>query len=160
MLLPDDDYEDTSTERELILDQYLPFRLAVLAERMSEGFCQRSADDYNLSIGEWRVMATLYRHEPQSAYEICSQSNMDKVQISRTIARLDKKKWLDKREDNLDRRRQLLSLTQQGRTVFAEIISKALAYEADIYTALNPDDHAALNRVLQKLSARVDKLVK
>jgi len=105
-------------------------------------------------------MATLYRQSPQSAYELCAPSNLDKVQMSRTVARLVGKGWLRKAHDPRDGRRQLLHLTDKGHDLFAEIVTKALAFEADIHTALSVEEHASLNRILDKLNARVEKLLK
>lgn len=88
MLLRDEDDDD---KRDLILDQYLPYRMAVIAHLMSTGFSKRYSKDFDMTIGEWRVMANLGHLEPQSGHEIGAHSHLDKVQISRAVARLEKK---------------------------------------------------------------------
>ena len=56
MLLRD---EEDDVKRDLILDQYVPYRMAVLAHMMSEGFAKRYSQEFDMTIGEWRVMANL-----------------------------------------------------------------------------------------------------
>lgn len=156
MLLRD---EEDDVERDLILDQYLPYRMAVIAHLMSSGFSKRYSKEYDMSIGEWRVMANLGHQEPQSGHEIGSHSHLDKVQISRAVARLEKKGWIQREGDTVDRRRNLLTLTVEGRAVFNEIGKLALAFEDDVSASLSTEEYAALDRILRKLLKRAESLV-
>lgn len=156
MLLRDEDDDD---KRDLILDQYLPYRLAVIAHLMSSGFSKRYSSEFDMSIGEWRVMANLGHLEPQSAHEIGAHSHLDKVQVSRAVARLEGKGWISREGDTVDRRRSLLRLTQEGRKVFNMLGRMALDYEDDVSASLSTEEYAALDRILRKLSKRAESLV-
>jgi len=156
MLLRD---EEEDKKRDLILDQYLPYRMAVIAYLMSEGFSKRYSKEYDMSIGEWRVMANLGHIEPQSAHEIGSHSHLDKVQVSRAVSRLEKKGWIQRKGDTVDRRRSLLTLTQDGRGVFDELGKMALDFEDDVGASLNVEEYAQLDRILKKLCKRAQSLV-
>ncbi|MDV7339538.1 MarR family transcriptional regulator [Terasakiella sp. A23] len=156
MLLRDDDEDDV--QRDLILDQYLPYRMAVIAHMMSEGFAKRYSQEYNMSIGEWRVMANLGHQEPQSAHEIGSHSHLDKVQVSRAVSRLEKKEWIAREGDTVDRRRSLLTLTPKGREVFNTLGKLALDFEDDVSASLSTEEYAALDKILHKLSKRAASL--
>ncbi len=157
MLLRDD--EDDEVKRDLILDQYLPYRFAVIAHLMSTGFSKRYSKDYDMGIGEWRIMANLGHLEPQSGHEIGAHSHLDKVQISRAVARLEKKGWIQREGDTVDRRRNLLTLTPAGRDVFNELGKLALDFEDDVSASLTTEEYAALDRILRKLSKRAEALV-
>ncbi|WP_028879266.1 MarR family winged helix-turn-helix transcriptional regulator [Terasakiella pusilla] len=156
MLLRD---EEDDVKRDLILDQYVPYRMAVLAHMMSEGFAKRYSQEFDMTIGEWRVMANLGHQEPQSAHEIGSHSHLDKVQVSRAVARLEKKDWIQREGDKVDRRRSLLTLTPSGRTVFNKIGELATDYEDDVCASLSTEEYAALDRILRKLSKRAQALI-
>ncbi|SCA55509.1 Putative transcriptional regulator, MarR family (fragment) [Candidatus Terasakiella magnetica] len=155
MLLRD---EDDEGQRDLILDQYLPYRMAVIAHLMSQGFAKRYSKEYDMTIGEWRVMANLGHIEPQSGHEIGAHSHLDKVQVSRAVARLEKKGWIQREGDTVDRRRNLLKLTAEGRIVFERLGKLALDFEDDVSGALNTEEYAALDRILIKLSKRAESL--
>lgn len=157
MLLRDDDDDDV-VKRDLILEQYLPYRLAVLGGLMSQGFAKRYSDDFDLSIGEWRVIANLGHKEPLSANEIGPLANLDKVQMSRAVGRLEKKQLIRREGDTIDRRRTLLRLTSAGRDVYGLLGQRALEYEADITAALTTEEYAALDRILRKLAQRASSL--
>jgi DNA-binding MarR family transcriptional regulator len=156
MLLRDEDDDD---KRDLILDQYLPYRMAVIAHLMSTGFSKRYSRDFDMSIGEWRVMANLGHMEPQSAHEIGAHSHLDKVQVSRAVSRLEKKGWIQREDDTVDRRRSLLTLTVQGRKVFQGLGKQALDFEDDVCASLSTEEYAALDRILRKLSKRAQSLI-
>src|SRR5690348_18247488 len=72
----------------LQLEHFLPYRLSILSNTIS----QTIADDYqrrhDLSVTEWRVMAVLARFEGLSAREVAERTAMDKVAVSRALARL------------------------------------------------------------------------
>jgi len=155
MLLKD---EEDEVKRDLILDQYLPYRMAVIAHLMSSGFAKRYSNDYDMSIGEWRVMANLGHQEPQSGHEIGAHSHLDKVQVSRAVARLEKKGWIQREGDTVDRRRNLLTLTVQGRNVFNTLGKMALDFEDDVAASLSTEEYAVLDRILKKLSRRAESL--
>lgn len=157
MLLRDED-EDDIAKRDLILDQYLPYRMAVVAHLMSVGFSHRYSRDLDLSISEWRVMANLGHEEPQSAHEIGAHSHLDKVQVSRAVSRLEKKEWILRKDDTVDRRRSLLYLTAKGREMFKVLSGHAVDYEDDVCASLSTEEYAALDRILKKLSKRASSL--
>jgi len=98
-------------------------------------------------------MAVLGRFGAMSANAVCERTAMDKVRVSRAVARLAASGRLDRRTDDADRRRTLLALTPQGQAVYAEIGPLALAVEARLLARLGPADRADLARVLSKLEA-------
>jgi DNA-binding MarR family transcriptional regulator len=84
---------------------------------------------------------------------IGERAEMDKVRVSRAVARLAAAGHVDRRLDESDRRRAVLDLTSSGRAVYAEIAPLALAVERRLLARLDPNDRAALARVLEKLEA-------
>jgi DNA-binding MarR family transcriptional regulator len=138
-------------ESELILEDFLPYRLSVLANRVSRAVAQRYADEFDLTIPEWRVMAILGRSSGLTAREVAEATEMDKVAISRAVARLMANKRVSARVDREDARRQMLTLTREGERIYARIAPVALASEARLLKALTPADQAALDRLLDRL---------
>ena len=76
-------------ERDLLdLDSFLPYRLAVIAARVSKSMSVLYAEKFGISIAEWRVIAHLARSERVSVRDIHARVNLDKVKVSRAVSRL------------------------------------------------------------------------
>jgi DNA-binding MarR family transcriptional regulator len=79
---------------------------------------------------------------------------MDKVRVSRAVARLLAAGRITRRADANDRRRAILDLTPAGRTVYLQIVPLALAVESELVTDLTPDERTMLEGVMRKLESR------
>lgn len=139
------------------LEDFLPYRLSVLANIVSRGLAQAYIDRFGLTVPEWRVMAVLARFAPLSAGEVADRSAMDKVRVSRAVARLIRAGLLARRTDDADRRRSSLELSGRGWEVYAEIAPAARRVEADLYGALNAEERAEFDRILAKLQRYAER---
>src|SRR5512147_221812 len=83
----------------LALDRFLPYRLSVLANTVSTSIARVYARRFGLSVPEWRVMAVLGMSPPLTAGDVCGRTAMDKVRVSRAVARLLRGGLLDRRVD-------------------------------------------------------------
>jgi DNA-binding MarR family transcriptional regulator len=146
--------ENAAPASELALERFLPYRLSVLTNRISTAIARVYAKRFDLTVPEWRVMAVLGRFGAMSANAVCERTAMDKVRVSRAVARLAASGRLARRIDAADRRRSVLALTQEGRDVYDEIGPLALAVEARLLTPLDTADRTDLDRLLAKLEAR------
>jgi len=135
----------------LELENFLPYRLSVLAQLVSESLHDLYAGPFDLAVTEWRVMAALGRFAPLTASEVGQRIVMDKVAVSRAVARLIERGLVERTADRADRRRAPLRLSAKGRGVHARIVPLALEYEAKLYGALN----AAERQQFDALSARL-----
>ncbi|MBV8652799.1 MAG: winged helix-turn-helix transcriptional regulator [Alphaproteobacteria bacterium] len=146
--------EPSGRASELALERFLPYRLSVLTNRISTAIARVYAKRFDLTVPEWRVMAVLGRFGAMSANSVCDRTAMDKVRVSRAVARLAASGRLMRRIDADDRRRSVLALTGEGRAVYDEIGPLALAVEARLLMPLDGADRADLDRLLAKLEAR------
>ena len=143
---------DTTT---FLLERFLPYRLSVLTNLMSRAFAKSYGRRFGLTIPEWRAMAVLGRFAPLSANEICQRTAMDKVRVSRAVARLKKAGLVERSTDRADRRRSALRLSAAGRRIHGDIVPLARAIEARLLADLTAREIAALDRLVAKLMARV-----
>jgi len=139
------------SQDQLELERFLPYRLSVLANTISAALATAYSQRYDLTIPEWRVMAVLAREPGLSAAEVAQRTAMDKVAVSRAVARLLAGGRLRSRRTSRDRRRSSLELTATGRDVYRRIVPWALEYERRLLTALTPAESAALDAALRKL---------
>lgn len=142
----------------LILEHFLPYRLSVVTNRISGALSRHYATRFGISIPEWRVIANLGRYPGLTANEVAERSAMDKVTVSRAVAALEDKGLLDRVRDTGDKRKSRLSLSVKGQTVYGEIAPLALGFERDLLTALTPEETAQLNRIIDKLTNRMNEM--
>ena len=120
----------------LQLEAFLPYRLNRIAAAVSQDFRSVYGPHHDLTIPEWRVLATLGQFEQISAKEIGRHSAMHKTKVSRAVQALEERRWLRRRESEADRREEILTLTASGQKAYREIVPKAVAFERRIVEEL------------------------
>lgn len=135
----------------LHLDRFLPYRLSLLTNTVSAALADTYAERFRLSIPEWRIVAVLAHSPGLSAAEVAARTAMDKVAVSRAVARLAAAGRVRRRRAPGDRRRFFLDLTPAGRRVYRRIVPWALAYERRLLAVLTAGEVAALDAVLSAL---------
>ncbi|MCX7358094.1 MAG: MarR family winged helix-turn-helix transcriptional regulator [Alphaproteobacteria bacterium] len=135
----------------LVLEDFLPYRLSILSNRVSRAIAARYAETFGLTIPEWRIIAVLGRRPGLTAKEVAEATEMDKVAVSRAVAKLVESKRVAARADRDDARRQILSLTAQGEDVHSRIAPIALESEQRLLTALNAREREQFGALLDRL---------
>ncbi len=123
----------------LQLEQFLPYRLNRIAAAVSQDFRSVYGPHHDLTIPEWRVLATLGQFEEMSAKAIGRHSAMHKTKVSRAVRALEERRWLRRRPSEEDRREEILTLTAQGESAYRQIVPKALAFERLLLDQLGPE---------------------
>jgi DNA-binding MarR family transcriptional regulator len=136
---------------ELDLDHFLPYRLSVLSNRVSGAIARVYSQRYALSVTEWRVMAVLGRFPGLSANEVAQRTAMDKVAVSRAVARLTEAGRLERDTHDDDRRRSVLQLSPDGYKIYDEVAPMALAFEQRLLAGIETVEREALFRLLDRL---------
>jgi DNA-binding MarR family transcriptional regulator len=135
-----------------ILEQFLPYRLSLLSNTVSEGISIAYRNEHDLSVTEWRVIAVLGRFPGQTASEIVRRTAMDKVAVSRAVRKLLERGLVARSAHDEDRRRQPLMLTEDnGQALYRAVVPKALAYEKALLESLADKERATLDGLLKKL---------
>lgn len=141
-------------QQDLRLEKFLPYRLSVLSNRVSNAIAQAYGARFRLTIPAWRVMAILGRFPELSAADLVEQTAMDKVAISRAVSSLLKNDYITRSEDPADRRRQVLNLSPRGREVYERIVPLAQQYERDLMASLSDEERRQLDSIIEKLTDR------
>jgi DNA-binding MarR family transcriptional regulator len=140
--------------KKLVLESFLPYRLNRLASAVSRDFRAVYGRHFDLTVPEWRVLATLGQFGEMGAKAIGAHSYMHKTKVSRAVRALEKRRWLRRREAPQDRREEILSLTPLGEDAYAEIIPRAIAFEKALLAGLGPEAKALL-AALDRLETHV-----
>jgi DNA-binding MarR family transcriptional regulator len=142
----------------LELENFLPYRLSVLAQLVSESLHDLYAEPFGLTVTQWRVMAALGRFAPLTASEVGQRIVMDKVAVSRAVAGLMERGLIERATDRTDRRRASLRLSVRGRAMHARIVPLALGYQERLYKALDADERRRFDALTERLFAHAKAL--
>ncbi len=135
----------------LDLDQFLPYRLSVLSNRLSQAIARGYESRFGLSVTEWRVLAVLGLQPGLSASEVAERTAMDKVAVSRAVNALLGDGRLERQVHGEDRRRSILRLSTAGQDIYDAVVPIALEFERTLLEDLSRDERAQLDRLLRKL---------
>ncbi len=142
----------TTLESNLKLEAFLPYQLSVLSNRISQGIAREYAARFELSVTEWRVLAVLGRSSHLSANEVAERTAMDKVQVSRAVAKLVQTGRVKRATHKTDKRRSVLELSVKGNNVYQQIAPLALRFERNLIKQLDAEEQIWLTRILDKLN--------
>ncbi|MBT8087466.1 MAG: MarR family transcriptional regulator [Gammaproteobacteria bacterium] len=143
---------------QLILENFLPYRLAILSHTVSTTIAHVYDERFGLSIPEWRVIAVLGRYPGLSAVEVAERTLMDKVAVSRAVTKLIANGRIDRQFADADRRRSILNLSEEGRRVHNEVAPLALKFESELLAGLEDDERDKLDTIMDRLLARARAL--
>src|SRR5689334_11571142 len=149
--------KSTAAER-LILERFLPYRLSILSNRVSRAIAARYAKAFDLTIPEWRVIAVLGRRPGLTAKDVAEATEMDKVAVSRAVAKLVSARRVSADVHNEDGRAQSLTLTSQGEALHARIAPIALDAERRLLASLGPREQLQFDALVDRLLDAARKL--
>ncbi|MBD1546619.1 MarR family winged helix-turn-helix transcriptional regulator [Roseibium aggregatum] len=136
----------------LALEEFLPYRLVVLAEEVSRSFSQIYAAEFGIGIPEWRVVAVIGQCHQVTAKVVGERSTMHKTKVSRAVANLEKSGLVTRAPNPEDMRESFLTLTPRGQKMYADLVPKALAFSKMLMEALAPEQRKALEEIIAQLT--------
>ncbi len=142
----------------LSLQEFVPYKLAVVANRLSQSIGSLFEQRYGIQIPEWRILMALHSCGPLSPNELVEHTSMDKARVSRAQRRLADLDLVAVRDDPRDGRRLVLFLTRKGTGMCEAIIPAARETEAWFLSALAERERKVLDKALSRLLARSREL--
>lgn len=116
-----------------------PIRLLIL-QILKTQFLFRQAIQRKLKAGKTemtfemlQIMLRIWKEEGVNQQTLAYQTSKDKVSLSYLINNLEKKGWVFRREDPLDKRNKLIYLTDEGKQLREEI----MPLMDNVYTSAN-----------------------
>lgn len=137
----------------LVLDDFIPYRLSVASNLVSDRVARIYQALFGLSIPEWRLIAVVAEAGPITQASIGLATRMDKVTVSRAAIALVGRSLMARAAHDGDRRSHLLELTGAGRDLYAQVAPKALELERRIFSRFDADEVAAFTAMLRRIEA-------
>ncbi len=139
--------------KRLVLDDFIPYRLSITSNLVSDSIARAYETLFGLTIPEWRLIAVIAETGGITQQAIGARTLMDKVTVSRAAIALVDRGLLARQANPEDRRSHLLDLTDAGRDLYAAVSPKALDLEGRIFAAFDPADVARFMDMLRRIEA-------
>lgn len=140
-----------------ITDQLL-YHLTFTSELISSRQGDLLQSSCGLSLYEWRIMSVISSFKPIASKDIAQVTTMNKVAVSRALARLTDEGLIEKTVSKSDNRVQYLSLTRQGRARFGKARDVFEHWTDSLMSGLRPAEVETLKAALMKLRKRLGEV--
>ena len=140
-----------ASDEAFTLENFLPYRLLEVAQGISRRITRVLAEDWDMSLAEWQVLASLAREGAVSVREIEPRTLLDTVAVSRAAKRLTDRRLIKRDVNKQDKRLVVLRPTKKGRDVAAEIGHSVMEMEVDFLKGMNVQDRIRLSQLLKSL---------
>ncbi|HHW4677948.1 MAG TPA: MarR family winged helix-turn-helix transcriptional regulator [Xylella sp.] len=133
------------------LEQFLPFRISLLSRHINDNIAKIYGKQYSMATTEWRVITILALHPGASASKVSDHSAMDKVAVSRAVARLLKNNFIQRENHGEDRRRLILRLSPIGYQVYNTVAPLINDMGNRVMSVLSKDERELLDHLIGRL---------
>lgn len=136
----------------LVLDDFIPYRLSVTSNLVSDAIARTYEALFGLTIPEWRLVAVAAEEDGLTQAAIGARTRMDKVTVSRAAIALVGRGLLE-RGVHSDKRSHGLALTAAGRELYAQVAPKALELEQRIFADFPASEVERFVAMLRRVEA-------
>jgi len=133
----------------------IPYRILLLSKMIDRVTAQHVRDTAQLSLAEWRVLTHVEMIGKCSAAEVASVAYSDRAEVSRALASLEARGFVQREANPRNRKSSLVSLTEAGKSVHAAIRGERGKFYEQWLTDLSDEERVALNAALEKVTRRV-----
>lgn len=144
--------------RTLRLDSFVPYRLSIASNTVSDVIASAYRSLFGLNIPEWRLVTLLAEHDGMTQQDLGEATRMDKVTVSRAAAGLVERGLVTRAPNPEDKRSHLLHLTPDGWSLYGQVAPKALALEDAVLAGFDKAEVAQLVSMLERLQAAALRL--
>lgn len=137
------------------LEDFLPYRLNILAQATSQQLSAIYVERFNLDIPQWRILANLATRGDLTAQAIAKITLSHKSTISRAVTSLEERKLIERATDTDDKRAFVLRLTPKGEALFSKLLPLVLEFEKNVLGQLDALERKALFTGLAALEREI-----
>lgn len=147
-------------DRLLRLDNFLPYRLSIASNLVSDVISAAYSRLFGLSIAEWRLIAVIAETDGITQQEIGVRTRMDKVTVSRAAIALTRRGLLLRAPNPRDGRSQFLTLSDPGEELYRHVAPQALALEQALFGAIPEHELTRFAETLSRITDTAEALLR
>lgn len=153
------DTKKNSNKKKRVSD-HIAYQILTVSQRMGAVLSKQYADEFGISIAEWRTMTMLNDLGEGTAAQIVSITPMDKVAVSRAAASLVERGYIERKQREDDRRSAMMRLSPEGQKICDAINKRAFQRDKLMMSSFTKEETAEFFRLLEKLNMAIDELDK
>lgn len=135
------------------VDDYLLYLMARASALASAGF-HNQVRALGMQVYEWRIMAVLFGTDGVTVGGLARRCLIKQPSVTKNIDRMEERGLVSRRPSPDDRRQVIISLTERGTEIVADLVQRARAHEAEVLADFPKDEAEILKRVLRRLIER------
>jgi DNA-binding MarR family transcriptional regulator len=140
------------------VDANFLFTLAEL-NRLLRAYADKEAGRFGITRAQWAVVARIERSEGMKQTELAELMEMQPISLTRLIDRLCEQGWIERRDDETDRRVNRLYLRKAGRQLLGKLSGLRSELTASALDGINPADAHRLLSQLEQIKENVRNAV-
>lgn len=149
--------KELSEDTPIVLQDFFPYITRHFYTKVSGAVARVYQDRYDMKPDDWRTMVILGVDSRQTAAQIVETSSMDKVAVSRAVARMRKRGWLIETANKNDGRSRFLGLSKEGLAVYADLVPRMRKLEKELLSPLSSDELNCLLECFDKVAEQADR---
>lgn len=148
---------DTSTENAASLrgERRLGQHLHAFSNMVQSHFHKRTEQPIGIALPEWRVLRATILAPRISQADVAAGEGINVMSVSRAVAGLKQKKLIDVEPDPDDRRRTMLSPTELGAALGADIAVREQVIYQHLFSVLTEAEQAMLDEMMARVNENV-----
>ena len=140
------------------LQKFLPYLVRVFYSDVTSAISSVYQSEYDMTPAEWRSMVIIGPDNKLTANDIVVRSSMDKVAVSRALARMQRNGWVATHANPSDRRSKLLSLSTTGKAIYHELIPQVLGVEKQLLAGISAQQQQQFVSTMARIRANRQQL--
>jgi DNA-binding MarR family transcriptional regulator len=140
------------------IDRHATAQINMLANTLMLKSSAAYTKKFGIGMMEWRVISVLSNNPNSSLQVISDILGLDKAAVSRTVKKLEEKKFISIGGDKTDKRVYVINLTNSGQQLYEVAADFAIDREKQLLENLTDDEKDQLFRLLKNLRAKVNEM--
>lgn len=146
-------------EETLQLDDFLPYRLSIATNLVTDVIAKAYTKLFKLAVPEWRIIAVIAEADGLTQQAVGLRTRMDKVTVSRATIALAGRGLIVRTRNPSDGRSQLLSLSEEGRKLYRAVVPQARQLERAIFGDIPVEEIRRFCDMLDRITRSAEQLV-
>lgn len=110
---------------------------------------------YDVTREQWFLLFKLYEHDGCAQGDLADAALQDHPNITRQLDALEKRGYVERKDDPEDRRRHLIYLTADGHAFMETVIPKAIETRKRVFAGISQEEIDLLKDILQRIETNL-----
>lgn len=149
--------EERGSSEVLLRKDSLGYQINHLARLLAAALRAR-IEPVGVAPGQFAQLLALFEDDALTQSELCDRVRIDQSTMAHTLKRMERDGLVDRRPDQIDRRRAVITLTPRSRRIQPALVKAASEVNALATHGLTESDVEAYMRITAKLIANLQAL--